>query len=53
MAANFQTLGALVTECANTRLMFVVLAVTDVAVDLAILIIPMPIVSLRLFVLQQ
>ena len=47
IAANFQTLGALKGECVNTFDILIALAVSDVAVDLAILIMPIPLVSLR------
>lgn len=43
--ANFQTLGALKGECSNTFVILIALAVFDVAVDLAILIMPIPLVS--------
>ena len=45
IAANFQTLGALKGECVNTFDILIALAVSDVAVDLAILIMPIPLVS--------
>lgn len=44
IAANFQTLGALKRECVDTFDILIALAVTDVAVDLAILIMPIPLV---------
>lgn len=43
--ANFQTLGALKGECVNTFDILIALAVSDVAVDLAILVMPVPLVS--------
>lgn len=43
--ANFETLGVLKAECVNTFVVLVSLAVFDVAVDLAIIILPMPAVS--------
>lgn len=43
--ANFQTLGALKGECVNTFDILIALAVSDVAVDLAILVMPIPLVS--------
>lgn len=43
--ANFQTLGALKGECVDTFDILIALAVSDVAVDLAILIMPIPLVS--------
>lgn len=43
--ANFQTLGALKEECVNTFDILIALAVSDVAVDLAILVMPIPLVS--------
>lgn len=45
IAANFQTLGDLKTECVDTFEILIALAVSDVAVDLAILIMPIPLVS--------
>ena len=45
IAANFQTLSALKGECVNTFDILIALAVSDVAVDLAILIMPIPLVS--------
>ena len=45
IAANFQTLGALKGECVDTFDVLIALAVSDVAVDLAILIMPIPLVS--------
>ena len=45
IAANFQTLNALKGECVNTFDILIALAVSDVAVDLAILIMPIPLVS--------
>lgn len=45
IAANFQTLGALKEECVDTFDILIALAVSDVAVDLAILIMPVPLVS--------
>lgn len=45
IAANFQTLGALKGECVDTFDILIALAVFDVAVDLAILIMPIPLVS--------
>ena len=45
VAANFQTLGALKGQCVNTFEILIALAVFDVAVDLAILIMPIPLVS--------
>ena len=45
IAANFQTLAALKGECVNTFDILIALAVSDVAVDLAILIMPIPLVS--------
>lgn len=42
--ANFQTLGALKAECVNTFNILVCLAVFDVVVDLAIMILPIPLV---------
>ena len=47
ITANFQTLGALKGECVNTFDILIALAVSDVAVDLAILIVPIPLVSPR------
>ena len=44
IAANFQTLGALKEECVNTFDILIALAVSDVAVDLAILVMPIPLV---------
>ena len=44
IAARFQTLGALKKECVNTFAIEVALAVTDVAVDLVMLIMPIPLV---------
>ena len=52
IAANFQTLGALKRECVNTFDILIALAVSDVAVDLGILIMPIPLVS-RLFCWRQ
>lgn len=46
VAANFQTLGALKRECVDTFDILIALAVSDVVVDLAILIMPIPLVSL-------
>ena len=43
--ANFQSLAALKEECVNTFEIYLTLAVSDVAVDLAILIIPVPLVQ--------
>ena len=51
IAANFQTLGALKGECVNTFDILIALAVSDVAVDLAILIMPVPLVSPRMVML--
>lgn len=45
IAANFQSLAALKGECVDTFKILIALAVSDVAVDLAILIMPMPLVS--------
>lgn len=45
IAANFQTLGALKAECVDTFDILIALAVFDVAVDLAILVMPIPLVS--------
>ena len=45
IAARFQTLGALKHECVNVFELNVSLSVTDVAVDLAILVMPIPLVS--------
>ena len=45
IAANFQTLSALKGECVDTFDILIALAVSDVAVDLAILIMPIPLVS--------
>lgn len=45
IAANFQTLGALKRDCVDTFDILIALAVSDVAVDLAILIMPVPLVS--------
>lgn len=45
IAANFQTLRAVKTECVDTFLILLSLAVTDVAVDLAIFIMPIPLVQ--------
>ena len=45
IAANFQTLGALKEECVNTFDILIALAVSDVAVDLAILVMPIPLVG--------
>ena len=42
--ANFETLGALKTACVNTFDVLIILAVFDVAVDLAIMILPIPLV---------
>ncbi|KAL8704394.1 MAG: hypothetical protein Q9225_008089 [Loekoesia sp. 1 TL-2023] len=42
--ANFDTLGALKERCVNTFDILIALAVSDVAVDLAILIMPIPLV---------
>ena len=47
IAVNFQTLGALKQECVNTFDILIALAVSDVAVDLAILVMPIPLVSPR------
>lgn len=44
IAANFQTLGALKRDCVDTFDILIALAVSDVAVDLAILIMPVPLV---------
>lgn len=41
---NFKTLGALKAECVDTFVILVCLAVFDVAVDLAIMILPIPLV---------
>lgn len=43
--ANFQTLGNLKSQCINTFALLVALAVSDVLVDLVILIIPISQVS--------
>ena len=45
IAANFQTLGALKEECVDTFDILIALAVSDVVVDLAILFMPIPLVS--------
>lgn len=45
ITARFQTLGALKHKCANVFELNVSLSVTDVAVDLAILLMPIPLVS--------
>lgn len=42
--ANFETLGILKAKCVNTFVVLVCLAVFDVVVDLAIMILPMPLV---------
>ena len=52
IAANFQTLGALKRECVNTFDILIALAVSDVAVDLAILIMPIPLVSRKYILLE-
>jgi hypothetical protein len=44
IAANFGTLRELKTECNNTFAILIALAASDVAVDLVILGIPMPLV---------
>lgn len=45
IAANFQSLGALKGECVDTFDILIALAVFDVTVDLAILVMPIPLVS--------
>lgn len=45
IAANFQTLGALKEECVDTFDILIALAVSDVVVDLAVLFMPIPLVS--------
>ena len=45
IAANFQTLGALKEECVDTFDILIALAVSDVVVDLAVLYMPIPLVS--------
>ena len=44
IAANFQTLGALKGECVDTFKVLIALAVSDVVVDLGILVMPIPMV---------
>ena len=45
IAANFETLGALKEECVDTFDILIALAVSDVVVDLAVLFMPIPLVS--------
>ena len=44
--ANFQTLAALKSECVDTFRILIALSASDVAVDLAILVVPIPLVSM-------
>ena len=44
IAARVKTLGDLKTECVDTFALVVVMTVSDVAVDLVILIVPVPLV---------
>lgn len=43
---NFSTLGALKANCVNTFVVLICLAVVDVAVDLSIMVLPIPMVIL-------
>lgn len=45
IVANFQTLGDLKEKCIDTFAILIALAASDVAVDLVILAIPVPLVS--------
>jgi hypothetical protein len=47
IGANFGTLGDLKSKCVDTFEILIALAVTDVAVDLAVLLTPIPMVSSR------